>query len=123
MAYKWKGHANNCRHRKTYIRGQKKHMNFFNASFLHPPPKKNHFGPRKKSLCASFSGKERKKGTHINFWGAILAVKKGVPNGPFWTTKIELIVFFFSLPLCMYQNIGGGDSFSEMLHSVLLICP
>ena len=36
------------------------------------------FGPPEKSLCASFPGKERKKGTHINFIAkrAILGHKK-----------------------------------------------
>ena len=33
-----------------------------------PHPKHPILGPRKK-LCASFPGKDRKKGTHINFFG------------------------------------------------------
>ena len=62
-------------------------MNFFNISFL-APTQTPVFGPPEKSLCASFPGKERTKGTHINFFfGGIVGVKNGVPNRPFSATK------------------------------------
>ena len=61
-------------------KGRKKHINFFNISFW-PPPKTPHFGPPEKSLCASFPGKERIKGTHINFFGGFSGFQKRVPNG------------------------------------------
>ena len=38
---------------------------------------------KEKSLCASLPGKERKKGTHVNFFGAILGVKMGSQMGHF----------------------------------------
>ena len=43
-------------------KGQKKHINFVNINFL-GQPKTLGFGPPEKSLCASFPGKERKRGT------------------------------------------------------------
>ena len=58
------------------------HTNFFNINFEAPTP-----NPQKKSLCASFSGKERKKGAYINFSGGNFEVKNGLPNGPFSATK------------------------------------
>ena len=80
-------------HKMHFSWGRKKHINFFNINFLAPtqnPPS----GPPEKSLCASFPGKEHKKGTHINFFGGIWGVKHGVPNGEFSATK-SLVYFFF----------------------------
>ena len=82
--------------RQLSVKGLKKHINFFNIKFL-APPKTPSFGPPEKSLCASFPGKERQKGTHINFFGEIIGVKNGVPNGPFSTTKMFSLVFFPAL--------------------------
>ena len=62
-------------------KAQTKYINLFDRSFLTPIPQ-NHFGPTKKSLCAPFPGKERKKGTHINFF-ADFGVKTGVSKWPF----------------------------------------
>ena len=45
------------------IWGQKKHINFFNINFLAPTQNPQFGAPRKKSLCASFPGKERERGT------------------------------------------------------------
>ena len=50
---------------KTSVRnrGPKKHINFCNINFLAPTQKHPHFGPpAKKSLCASFLGKNAKMG-------------------------------------------------------------
>ena len=41
---------------------------------------------------------ERMQGTHINFFGGILGVKKGVRNRPFSATKSWVYCFFFVLP-------------------------
>ena len=50
---------------------------------------------KKNVLCAPFSGKGRKKGTHINFFGGILVPsKKGIRNGPFSATKSLVYCFF-----------------------------
>ena len=43
-------------------RGQKRTINFFNINCLAPSLKPPILGPQKKSLCASFPGKERQKG-------------------------------------------------------------
>ena len=81
-------------------RGRKKHIKFL-APTENPP-----FWTPRKSLCASFPGKERKKGTHINFFGGIFGVKNGVPNGPFSATKS--LVYCFFLPLQKAKQQGGG---------------
>ena len=80
-------------------RGPKKHIHFFNISWA----------PRKKSLCASFPGKGRKKGTHMNFFRQIFGVKKGVPNGPFSATKILL----FSCPYLLLFGISHCTFFKR----------
>ena len=69
-------------------KGRKKHINVFQHKLFCPPPKTPHFGPPEKSLCASFPGKERKNGTHLKTFSGGSLVKKGVPNGPFWATKV-----------------------------------
>ena len=56
-----------------------------------PHPKHTILGPQQKSLCASFPGEGRKKGTRINFFVGILGVKKGLPNGQFSATKFSLL--------------------------------
>ena len=56
-------------------------------------------GPQKKSVCASFPGKGRKEGIHINFCRRIFGGQnlKGVPNGPFSATKSSVYCFFLPL--------------------------
>ena len=70
-----------------------KGQSFFSINFWAPtqtPPTPNPMlGPQKKSLCASFPGKERKEGTHINFFGGSLGSNK------FGRQKVSL-----SLPVC-----------------------
>ena len=73
------------------FRGQKKHINFFNTNFL-----AELFGPPEKSSCASFPGKGRKKGTHINFSGGFLG-QKGCPKRPVSATKSLVYCVFFLL--------------------------
>ena len=65
-----------------FIRGPKKHINFFNINFFAPTQN---------------TPERTQKGTHINFFGGTLGVKKGVPNGPFSVTK-SLVYCFFSCP-------------------------
>ena len=66
-------------------KGQKKHINFFNVNFLHPPQNTPFWAPRKKKLYVHhFQEKTSKKGTHINFFGATLGVKKGGPKRAIW---------------------------------------
>ena len=50
-------------------------------------------------MCLTFPGKERKRGTHINFFGGIFGVKSGAgsPNGPFSATKSLVYCFFPAL--------------------------
>ena len=99
--------------RWTIAKGRKKRIYFFNINFL-VPSKTIYLGTAEKSSCASFPGKERKQGTHINFFGAISGSKKGAPNGPFWATK-SLVCFF--LPLIAYnfcRHISGDPA--QILH-------
>ena len=86
-------------------RGRKKHITFFNINFL-APTQKTQFGPPEKSSCASFPGKERQKGTHINFFGGISVSKRGQQTGHFRPQKVEFIVFF--LPLDAGEGEKGG---------------
>ena len=79
------------------VRGPKKHINFFNINFSAPTQNTPFWAPRKKFKCASFPGKGRKKGTHINFFGAILGVSKGAPNRPFSATKSLVYCFLPAL--------------------------
>ena len=68
------------------FRGQKKHINIFNINF--PPDKTPDFGPTEKSFCASFPGKERKQGTHINFSGGIFGSNWRPQTGHFRPQKV-----------------------------------
>ena len=77
-------------------RRPKKHINFFNISFLAPAQNTPFWAPRK-SLCASFPGKGRKRGTHKNFFEEILGSKTGSQTAHFRLRKVEFIVFFLSL--------------------------
>ena len=77
-------------------KGRKKHINFFNISFLAPTQNPQFWAPRKKFMCL-ISWERAQKGTHINFFGGIFGVKKGVPNGRFSTTK-SLVYCFFPAP-------------------------
>ena len=96
-----------------FPKGPKKHINFFNINFLAPTQNAPFWVPRK-SLCASFPGKGRKKGTHINFFGRILG-SKGAPNGPFPATKSSVYCFFPALipskPLVWGHNKGVARLF------------
>ena len=80
------------------------------------------WAPRKKSFCASFPEKERKKGTHINFFGGILGVKKGAPNGPFSATK-KFSLLFFSCPYRRHPPYGRFSCFVFCSSSVSLSFP
>ena len=88
-------------------RGRKKHINFFNINFLAPTRSTPIWAPRKKFI-ASFPGKGRTKGAHINFFGGIFGAKKGVPNGPFWATKSKVDCSFPALMWCPQLEIGTG---------------
>ena len=79
--------------RQPWLRDEKAHI-LFQINFLAPTQPPPRFGPPEKSLCASFPGKERKKGTHINFFGGIFGVENGVPNGPFLATKKSSLSVF-----------------------------
>ena len=72
--------ARKCLFSKVY-RGPKKHINFFNINFLAPDQSTPFLDPRKKFMCLSFPGKERKKGTHINIniFRGIFGVKNREP--------------------------------------------
>ena len=78
-------------------KGTEKAHKLFQPKLFGPNPKSPILGPQKKVDVASFHGKERKKGTHINFSGRLFGVKKGVPNGPFLAPKS--LVYCFFLPL------------------------
>ena len=88
------------------IKGQKKHINFFDINFL-APTQAPHLGPPEKSSCASFSGKERKKGTHLNFCrGDFRGPKRGPKQAIFSHRKFSLL--FFSLPLVILERGDWG---------------
>ena len=67
---------------------EKKHRTFFNINFL-APTQNPHIGPSENSLCASFPGKERKKGTHTNFFGG------GGPKRAIFGHKKFIVMCFF----------------------------
>ena len=96
------------------IRGPKKHINFFNINFL-APTQNTLVWPPEKSLCASFPGKGRKKGIHINFSWGFLGSKRVSQNGTFSATKSSVHCFFLPLsiksvfkscPLCRSKREG-----------------
>ena len=60
-----------------------KHKNFLAPTLKPPNP-----GPQKKGLCASFPGKEHKKGTHISFWGGFWGQTRGSQTGHLWPQKV-----------------------------------
>ena len=63
-------------------------MNFL----LAPGPETAHFGPpEKKSLCASFPGKEDKKGPTRKFSGGFLGQKGGPKRAIFGHQKVLII--------------------------------
>ena len=63
-----------------------------------------HFGPPEKSSCGSFAGKEHKKGTHINFFGAILGSKTGTQTGRFGPQRESLVYCVFPALTLARQN-------------------
>ena len=71
--------------------GKKKHINFFNISFL-PPAQNPPFWAPRKIMCLISLGKNAKKGSTSTFSGGGFRVKNGVP------TKCLVYCFFF-LPL------------------------
>ena len=73
-------------------------------TFFLAPTQNTPFPVPQKSLCASFAGKGRKNGTHINFFGGF-GGPKGAPNGPFSATKS--LVYCFFLPLNSSFRISG----------------
>ena len=73
---------------------------------IQAPTKSPHFGPQEKSLSASFPGQERKKGTHIIFFGADFGVKGGLKRATLGHKRF--IVFF---PLVML-NSGNSLEFT-----------
>ena len=91
------------------IRGPKKHINFFNINFLAPTPQKTFSAPRLKFMCL-ISWERTRKGTHINFFGRIFGVKKGVPNGPFSATKRLVYCFFVPLEIVVSKNQHPGST-------------
>ena len=58
--------------------------------------------PRKKSLCTSFPGKGRKKGTHISFFEGIFVGKRGPKRAILGYKKSR---FFLFLPLALIIRI------------------
>ena len=89
-----------CTLHSAKIRDGKTHINFSNINSLAPTLNTPFWAPRKKSLCASFPGKERKKrGPHISFFGGIWRFKNGVPNESFSATKslVYRLLFFPAL--------------------------
>ena len=87
---------------------EEKAHKLFQHKLFAPHPKPSHFwAPREKFICLTFLGKNAKKGTHINFFGGILGVKNGVPNGPFSATKSLVCCFF--LPL-VRLGLSGRNS-------------
>ena len=86
-----------------FVKGRKKHINFFNINFLHPTRNPPFWAPRKKFMCL-ISWERTQRGTHINFFGGILGVKNGVPNEPFSARK-SLVYCFFPALIC-----GGSKS-------------
>ena len=64
---------------KSETRDRKTHKLFQHKLF--GPTQNTRFGPPEKSLCASFPGKGRKKGTHINFFGGVFGPQRGSQTG------------------------------------------
>ena len=86
-----------CLYRLNFLDGE------FSRVFLKQDAEEAHklLAPHPKNpmfVCASFPGKERKKGgdPHKLFPGGF-GVKNGVPNGPFWAT--ESLVYCSFLPI------------------------
>ena len=97
----------------------------FQHKLFGPHPKKPILGSQKKVHVPHFLGKERKKGTHLNFFGGIFGVKTGVPNGPFSATK-SLVYCFSLVPRVCSQfaaTVGHVDmgSFSRPLSGELYL--
>ena len=87
------------------FRGPKKAHELFQHKLFGPPPKT----PRK-SLCASFPGKGRKKGPTINFFRGIFGVQRGPKRAIFGHKKFSLLILLlFSCPYVfrlLFQTSG-----------------
>ena len=68
-------------------RGPKRHINFFNINFLAPTQNTPFWTPRKMFMCL-ISRERTQKGTHINFFGGTLGVKRGSQTGRFRPQKV-----------------------------------
>ena len=89
--------------------GTEKAHKLFQHTILSPTRNAPLWAPRR-SVCASFPGKERKKGTHINFFGENFGVKKEALNGPFWATRSKVYCFIFSaLKECHQSEVQTPD--------------
>ena len=94
---------------EKWVLGDRKEQSIFlQDEGFGPHPKQNPavLGPQKRNLCASFPGKERQKGTHINFLRGTLGSKKGFPNGPSLATKKFMHIF---LPLRLPSAVVTCD--------------
>ena len=94
----------NRKHQKRLAKELKKRIDLSTSSFCTPPQNTPFWAPRK-SLCASFPGKERERDPHKLFRGN-LGVKKGVPNRPFWATKG--FSFELSCSICLCCTCASG---------------
>ena len=104
-------------------KGRKKHINFFNINFLPPTQNAPLRAPRKKFICASFPGKERKKrDPHKLFPGDSFVTPKwdfGVAMLPvgalcfyqarFGRTVLPKWPFWAHLLLCILQCFGASE--------------
>ena len=76
----------------AFLRGQKKHINFFN-NFLSPTRNR---APRKKFMCLISLERTQKRGPHKLFRGDFWGQKRGPKRAIFGHKKFSLL--FFSCP-------------------------
>ena len=81
------------------LRGQTKHINFFNINFLAPTQNPRFWTPRKKFMCLISWERTQKRHININFSGGFGGSKTACLNGPLWATKSLVYCFFLLFPI------------------------
>ena len=107
-----------CKLPPTFLLGDRKEQHkLFGPHSKTPSP-----GPPEKSSCASFPGKERNKGTHINFLGGGFGGQKRGPKQAILGHKRFSLCFFSCLCFCSTKSFvcshvmanGASHQFFEM---------
>ena len=77
----------------VYVKGRKKHINFFNINFLAPTQNLPFWAPRKKFMCLISWQRTQKRDPHKLFRGDLGGQKRGPKQAIFGHKKFCLLLF------------------------------